>query len=47
DQGRDFSNNINPALLGAKQKQLLKDSFLAVSEVQKITKDVLRVVDNA
>jgi len=47
DQGRDFSNNINPALLGTKQKQLLKDSFLAVSEVQKITKDVLRVVDNA
>lgn len=47
DQGRDFSNNINPALLGTKQKQLLKDSFLAVSEMQKITKDVLRVADNA
>lgn len=46
DQGRDFSNNINPALLGTKQKQLLKDSFLAVSEIQRITKDVLRVIDN-
>jgi len=47
DQGRDFSNNINPVLLGTKQKRLLKDSFLAVSEIQKITKDVLRVTDNA
>ena len=46
DQGRDFSNNVNPAHLGTKQKQLLKDSFLAVSEIQKITKDVLRVVVN-
>lgn len=45
DQGRDFSNNINPTLLGTKQKQLLKDSFLAVSEIQKLTKEVLRVVD--
>ncbi|MHB8110486.1 MAG: DUF294 nucleotidyltransferase-like domain-containing protein [Syntrophorhabdaceae bacterium] len=45
DQGRDFSNNINPALLSTKQKQLLKDSFLAVSEIQKITKDVLKVLD--
>ncbi len=47
DQGRDFSNNINPAALGTRQKQLLKDSFLAVSEIQKITRDVLRVVDNS
>ncbi len=46
DQGRDFSNNINPARLGTKQKQLLKDSFMAVSEIQKITKEVLRVVVN-
>ncbi|HNS14916.1 MAG TPA: DUF294 nucleotidyltransferase-like domain-containing protein, partial [Syntrophorhabdaceae bacterium] len=46
DQGRDFSNNVNPAHLGTKQKQLLKDSFMAVSEIQKITKEVLRVVVN-
>lgn len=46
DQGRDFSNSINPAHLNTKQKQLLKDAFLAVSEVQKITKDVLKVIVN-
>ncbi len=44
DRGREFSNNINPAQLGTKQKQLLKDSFLAVSEIQKITKEVLKVI---
>lgn len=47
DQGRDFSNNINPANLHTRQKQLLKDSFLAVSEIQKITKDVLKTVSIA
>jgi CBS domain-containing protein len=46
DRGREFSNNINPAQLGTKQKQLLKDSFLAVSDIQKITKDVLKVIEN-
>ena len=44
DEGRDFSNNINPANLNTRQKQLLKDSFLAVSEIQKITKDVLKTM---
>lgn len=43
DQGRDFSNNINPANLNTRQKQLLKDSFLAVSEIQRITKDILKI----
>lgn len=45
EEGRDFSNNVNPALLTARQKQLLKEAFLAVSQVQKITKDRLKVVD--
>jgi CBS domain-containing protein len=45
DEGRDFSNNINPALLTAKQKQLLKEAFLAVSQFQKITKERLNVID--
>lgn len=44
DEGRDFSNTINPAHLNTRQKQLLKDSFLAVSEIQKITKDVLKIM---
>lgn len=44
DEGRDFSNNVNPANLTTRQKQLLKDSFLAVSEIQKITKEVLRTM---
>ena len=43
DEGRDFSNNVNPGSLTTRQKQLLKDSFLAVSEIQKITKDVFKV----
>jgi len=43
DEGRDFSNNINPSVLTAKQKQLLKEAFLAVSRLQKATKDRLKV----
>jgi CBS domain-containing protein len=45
DEGRDFSNNVNPATLTAKQKQLLKGAFLAVSRIQKVTKDLLKVMD--
>lgn len=44
DEGRDFSNNVNPSDMNTRQKQLLKDSFLAVSEIQKITKDVLKMM---
>jgi CBS domain-containing protein len=44
DEGRDFSNNVNPSDMNTRQKQLLKDSFLAVSEMQKITKDVLKMM---
>jgi CBS domain-containing protein len=43
DQGRDFSNHVDPSALGTKQKQLLKEAFLAVSEMQKLTKDYLRI----
>jgi len=42
DQGVEPSNYINPAFLSTKQKHLLKDAFLSVSEIQKITKDALR-----
>jgi CBS domain-containing protein len=45
DQGKDLSNNINPSLLSIKQKQLLKDAFLVVSELQKTTKELLKVVE--
>jgi CBS domain-containing protein len=45
DEGRDFSNNINPSSLTTRQKQLLKDAFLAVSELQKTTKNLLKVTD--
>jgi len=45
DQSKDLSNNINPPLLSIKQKQLLKDAFLAVSELQKTTKELLKVVE--
>jgi CBS domain-containing protein len=43
DQGRDFSNHVDPSTLGMKQKQLLKEAFLAVSEMQKLTRDYLRI----
>ncbi len=45
--GRDFSNRIDPATLTTKQKQLLKEAFLAVSQVQKVTKDFLRISESA
>ena len=43
DRGRDFSNRIDPATLTARQKQLLKEAFLAVSQLQKITQEVLKI----
>ena len=42
EQGIEPSNYINPVFLSTKQKHLLKDAFLSVSELQKITKDALR-----
>ncbi len=45
EQGRDASNYLDPALLSMRQKQLLKEAFLAVSELQKKTKEVLDISD--
>lgn len=38
-----LGNYINPAHLSIRQKQLLKEAFREVSELQKITKEALRV----
>ena len=45
EQGREPNNYLDPALLSTRQKQLLKEAFLAVSELQKLTKETLRIVD--
>jgi CBS domain-containing protein len=44
-QGKDFCNYVNPADLFSRMKQLLKEAFLAVSELQKKTKQALNVED--
>lgn len=41
DRGRDFSNRIDPATLTTRQKQLLKEAFLAVSRLQQTTQHVM------
>jgi CBS domain-containing protein len=41
EKGRELSNHVNPAQLSTRQKQFLKEAFWAVSELQKITKDLL------
>jgi CBS domain-containing protein len=45
EQGREASNYLDPALLSTRQKQLLKEAFLAVSELQKTTKKILDISD--
>jgi CBS domain-containing protein len=45
DQGKELSNHINPAILSTRQKQLLKEAFWAVSQLQKTTKNFLKVED--
>jgi CBS domain-containing protein len=42
DRGEDLSNYINPAELSTRQKQLLKEAFWAVSQLQKTTKTILK-----
>jgi CBS domain-containing protein len=42
---QDFENYINPAHLSTRNKQLLKEAFWAVSEVQKIVRVRLKVRD--
>jgi CBS domain-containing protein len=43
DQGKDFGSYIDPKDFSTRQKQLLKEAFWAVSELQKKTKEVLKV----
>jgi CBS domain-containing protein len=43
DQGRELSNHIDPTELSTRQKQLLKEAFWAVSELQKTTRNLLNV----
>jgi CBS domain-containing protein len=43
DQGQAVGNYINPAELSTKQKQLLREAFWAVSELQKATENILKV----
>jgi CBS domain-containing protein len=43
DQGKTFGTYINPADLSTRQKQLLKEAFWAVSELQKVTKQRLNI----
>jgi CBS domain-containing protein len=45
DQGKELSNHINPTVLSTRQKQLLKEAFWAVSQLQKTTKNLLKVED--
>ena len=43
EQGRELSNHINPSELSIRQKQLLKEAFWSVTELQNKTKEVLRI----
>lgn len=45
EQGRELGNHINPAELSTRQKQLLKESFGTVSQLQKTTRNILKVQD--
>jgi CBS domain-containing protein len=43
DQGKELSNHIDPQALSTRQKQLLKESFWAVSQLQKTARGLLNV----
>ena len=45
NQGKELSNHINPTELSTRQKQLLKEAFWAVSQLQKTTRNLLKVED--
>jgi CBS domain-containing protein len=45
EQGRERGNYVAPDLLSTRQKQLLKEAFLAVSVLQKMTRETLRIPD--
>ncbi len=42
-QTKELSNHIDPAELSTRQKQLLKEAFWAVSQLQKTTRSILKV----
>jgi CBS domain-containing protein len=43
DQGKDFGNYVNPADLSLRQAQLLKEAFWAILQLQKKTKEALKI----
>jgi CBS domain-containing protein len=43
EQGREYGNYIDPAELSTRQKQLLKEAFLAVSQLQKTTRSIFKI----
>jgi CBS domain-containing protein len=43
DEGKSFGNFVKPAELSTRQKQILKEAFWAVSELQKTTQNTLKV----
>jgi CBS domain-containing protein len=43
DQGKELSNHIDPTELSTRQKQLLKEAFWAVSQLQRTTRNILKV----
>ncbi len=45
EQGRNAGNYVAPDLLSTRQKQLLKEAFLAVSDLQRITKEMFGIHD--
>jgi CBS domain-containing protein len=45
EQGKEPGNHVDPSLLSTRQKQVLKEAFLAVSELQRMTKKVLSIAD--
>jgi CBS domain-containing protein len=42
EQGKEPTNYLDPASLSTRQKQLLKEAFLAVSQLQKSTRETLK-----
>jgi CBS domain-containing protein len=46
EQGKEMGNYINPAELSTRQKQLLKESFGTVSQLQKTTRSILKVQES-
>jgi CBS domain-containing protein len=43
EQGKELSHHIDPGKLSTRQKQLLKEAFLAVSQLQKTLQTLLRI----